>query len=80
MLLRFDDLHEYGVRNWVTLRRWIEKEGFPPGFYLAANSRAWHKADCDQWLANRPKAWPPPEIGKGASAVTSSANPQTKPL
>ena len=68
MLLRFPDLQEYGVRNWVTLRRWIEKEGFPSGFYLAENSRAWHKADCDRWLANRPKAGAPPENEKPAAA------------
>jgi hypothetical protein len=68
VLLRFPDLQEYGVRNWVTLRRWIEKEGFPSGFYLAENSRAWHKADCDRWLANRPKAGPPPEINEPAAA------------
>lgn len=68
MLLRFPDLQEYGVRNWVTLQRWIEKEGFPSGFYLAENSRAWHKADCDHWLANRPKAGAPPENEKPAAA------------
>jgi predicted DNA-binding transcriptional regulator AlpA len=65
-LLRFRDLAQYGVHNWPTLGRWIEKEDFPAGFYLAANTRAWYKNDCDTWLANRPKADPPPENEKPA--------------
>ena len=40
-LLRFSDLAQYGVNNWPTLKRWIAKEGFPPGRYLAANTRVW---------------------------------------
>ena len=67
-LLRFRDLKEYGVNNWPTLGRWIREEGFPTGFYLAANTRAWSKEECDAWLASRPKADPPPE---NASAVNS---------
>jgi predicted DNA-binding transcriptional regulator AlpA len=66
VLLRLRDLEDYGVTNWVTLKRWIEKEGFPAGFYLGENTRAWRKADCDSWLANRPTAGPPPEISKPA--------------
>ena len=61
-LLRFPGLKEYGVNNWPTLLRWIKEEGFPVGFYLAANTRAWHKEECDIWLASRPKADPPPDI------------------
>jgi predicted DNA-binding transcriptional regulator AlpA len=72
VLLRFRDLKVYGVRSWPTLARWIQKEGFPPGFYLAANSRAWKKADCDEWLANRPQAWPPPEIVKPAAGLATN--------
>jgi predicted DNA-binding transcriptional regulator AlpA len=55
-LLRFDDLEQYGVRNWPTLKRWIDTQGFPTGFYLGENTRAWRKEDCDHWLANRPPA------------------------
>jgi len=33
--LRFADLKRIGVvGNWVTLKRWIEKEGFPPGIKM----------------------------------------------
>jgi hypothetical protein len=69
-LLRFADLKEYGVNNWMTLGRWIKKEGAPAGFYLGKNTRAWYKEDWDAWLANRPKADPPPEnVIKGPGAV-----------
>jgi hypothetical protein len=59
------------------LRRWIEMEGFPPGFYLGKNTRAWHKDDCDHWLANRPTAGPPPDIVKNpppASPAREASN------
>ena len=69
-LLRFRDLREYGVNNWPTLGRWIKEEGFPTGFYLAANTRAWDKDECDTWLANRPKADPPPENAKPRPCVS----------
>ena len=40
--LRFSDLRERGiVNNRVTLGRWIRDQGFPPGFLLGPNSRAW---------------------------------------
>lgn len=56
-LLRFADLKERGVvSNWVTLRRWIEREGFPPGLLLGPNSRAWNEAEISAWLASRPSA------------------------
>ena len=55
-LLRFTDLQERGiVQNWVTLRRWIEHEGFPPGKKLAANTRAWTEQSVEEWLATRPE-------------------------
>jgi predicted DNA-binding transcriptional regulator AlpA len=79
-LLRFPDLKQYGVNNWPTLTRWIEREGFPAGFYLAANTRAWHKDEVDTWLANRPKADPPPENVKGdGPASTGTAARKPKP-
>ena len=50
----------YGVKNWVTSNRWIEKEGAPAGFYLGrSNTRAWFQDEWDNWLANRPSAAPP---------------------
>jgi predicted DNA-binding transcriptional regulator AlpA len=55
VLLRFADLKARGiVKNWMTLKRWIEKEGFPPGIKLAANTRAFPEDDVMQWLATRP--------------------------
>jgi hypothetical protein len=69
VILRKPDLVAYGVKNWVTLGRWIKEEGAPVGFYLGKNTRAWFKGDWDEWLANRPKADPPPENVKGPGAV-----------
>jgi len=40
----------------VTLRLWIEREGFPPGIKLAANTRAWPEDEIEQWLAAR-RSW-----------------------
>lgn len=54
-LLRFADLKARGiVANWVTLRKWIQHEGFPPGFMIGPNSRAWREADIESWLQSRP--------------------------
>jgi predicted DNA-binding transcriptional regulator AlpA len=56
-LLRFADLKRRGiVRNWPTLRAWIEREGFPPGVKLGPNSRAWTEDEIDRWLATR-RTW-----------------------
>jgi predicted DNA-binding transcriptional regulator AlpA len=67
-LLRFKDLERVGVRNWPTLARWIEKEGFPPGRYLAANTRVWDEREVDTWWSSRPehREDPPPENEKPA--------------
>jgi hypothetical protein len=55
VVLRYNDLKARGiVGNWPTLLRWIEREGFPPGFQLAANTRAWFEADVEAWLRSRP--------------------------
>lgn len=62
-LLRFADLKERGVvSNWVTLRRWIDREGFPPGLLLGPNSRAWSDAEISSWLASRPCAGKTSEV------------------
>jgi predicted DNA-binding transcriptional regulator AlpA len=53
-LLRFSDLKARNiVRNWPTLLRWIKHEGFPPGFNLGPQSRAWDEAEVDAWLETR---------------------------
>jgi predicted DNA-binding transcriptional regulator AlpA len=57
--LRFKDLKARGiVGNWPTLLRWIKDEGFPPGRYLAPNTRAWSEAEIEAWLAARPSPKP----------------------
>ena len=55
VLLRFRDLKVRGiVGNHVTLKRWIEREGFPPGRMLGPNTRVWREDDIDAWLDLRP--------------------------
>jgi predicted DNA-binding transcriptional regulator AlpA len=55
VLLRFRELKARGiVSNHVTLKRWIEKEGFPPGFLLGPNTRVYRESDVEAWLASRP--------------------------
>jgi hypothetical protein len=54
-LLRFADLRERKiVETHTTLARWIAQEGFPPGFMVGPNTRAWREADVDAWIASRP--------------------------
>jgi predicted DNA-binding transcriptional regulator AlpA len=56
-LLRFADLKARGiVRNWPTLKRLVEVEGFPPGIWLSSNTRAWTEEEIEAWLAARPSA------------------------
>ena len=53
--LRFADLKRMKlVTNHVTLKRWIEQEGFPPGLMLGPNTRGWREFDVEAWLASRP--------------------------
>jgi hypothetical protein len=57
VVLRFADLKKRGVvSGWTKLRSLIEHEEFPPGFYLAANSRAWFEHDINEWLDTRTAA------------------------
>jgi predicted DNA-binding transcriptional regulator AlpA len=54
-LLRFKDLRRLGVvSSWPQLKYMQEKYGFPSGFLLGANTRAWRVADVESWLAERP--------------------------
>jgi len=58
--LRFSDLKARGiVTNWVTLRNWIEKEGFPPGRLAGPNTRLWNEPDVAAWLESRSSATKP---------------------
>ena len=60
---RFDDLVAAGIaHNRTTLRRLVDKEGFPPGMMVGANTRIWRVDDIESWLATRStarKATPP---------------------
>lgn len=56
-IVRFNDLKARGlVGNWPTLLRWIDREGFPPGRMLGANTRCWLESEIEDWLASRPVA------------------------
>ena len=64
-LLRYRDLKASGVvNNRPTLRRWIEKEGFPPPLRLAENSIAWPEGEVMAWIASRQRAAPEPELSE----------------
>jgi hypothetical protein len=53
-LLRFADLKARNiVRNWPSLKKLVEREGFPPGIKLGSNSRAWAESEIEEWIANR---------------------------
>jgi predicted DNA-binding transcriptional regulator AlpA len=55
--VRFADLKQAGlVRNWPTLLRLIDNNGFPPGFLLGRNTRVWVLDDVQAWIAARPIA------------------------
>jgi predicted DNA-binding transcriptional regulator AlpA len=65
--LRFAELKARGIVNsWAMLGRRIERDGFPPGRMLGANTRAWSESEIEQWLNSRPLAGPAP---RGAAKV-----------
>jgi predicted DNA-binding transcriptional regulator AlpA len=52
--LRYPTLVARGiVRNRMTLKRWIDKQGFPPGFLMGPNTRVWPEDEVDAWLKAR---------------------------
>jgi predicted DNA-binding transcriptional regulator AlpA len=54
VVLRFRDLKARGiVSNHMTLKRWIEREGFPPGRWLGRNTKVWAESEIEAWLASR---------------------------
>jgi predicted DNA-binding transcriptional regulator AlpA len=56
-ILRMRDLKERRIiPSWPALKRKIERDGFPPGFLLGPNSRAWLEDEVDAWIASRPSA------------------------
>ena len=56
-LLSFNDLKDRGiVKNRMTLKRYTDDLGFPPGFMLSGNSRRWLETDVNDWVATRLEA------------------------
>jgi hypothetical protein len=55
IFIRFRDIKNAGIAgSWTQLNRLIDVDGFPAGFLLSQNVRAWRLADVTAWLANRP--------------------------
>jgi predicted DNA-binding transcriptional regulator AlpA len=53
--VRFRDIRAAGIaKNWPTLSRLIDEEGFPRGVMLSPNMRAWLLTEVQDWLATRP--------------------------
>ena len=56
-LLRFPDLETVaGIKNWVALKRAIDTQGFPPGFYISPNRRVWFEDVVQAWVEARAAA------------------------
>jgi hypothetical protein len=67
LYLRFRDLKARGiVTNWPTLKQRVEKDSFPPGRMIGANTRAWSEAEIEAWLASRPTERKPAPKRRGA--------------
>ncbi len=53
-LIRYHQIKQRGiVRNRMTLKRWIDGQGFPPGIKLGPNTRAWYESDVEAWVEAR---------------------------
>jgi predicted DNA-binding transcriptional regulator AlpA len=69
-LLRFKDLRRAGVvSSWPQLRYLQKNHGFPAGLLLGSCTRAWHAAEIEKWLADRPR---------GPSAVSQARVEKSK--
>jgi predicted DNA-binding transcriptional regulator AlpA len=54
-LLRFRDLKARGiVKNRMTLKRRVKKDGFPPGRMTGPNERSWTDDEIAAWVNSRP--------------------------
>lgn len=62
-LLRFSDLKARRiVNNRTSLQRLIRQHGFPPGFLLSPNSRAWIEDEVNRWIETRASESRPADI------------------
>jgi hypothetical protein len=73
VLLRFRDLKHVGIRNWPSLKRRVEKDGFPAGRYIGG-SRVWTEEEVLTWFNSRPKADPPPDKLKSGPLAANKGN------
>ena len=77
VLLRFPDLKCVGINNWPSLKRRVEKDGFPAGRYIGG-SRVWTEEEVLSWFNSRPKADDPPEnVVKPAPLLETRGTGQT---
>jgi predicted DNA-binding transcriptional regulator AlpA len=64
-LLRMPDLARVGIRNWPTLKRRVQNDGFPPGRYVG-HSRVWTVEEVSAWWESRPTD--PPNVRPAAAS------------
>jgi predicted DNA-binding transcriptional regulator AlpA len=75
-LLRFKDLRRLGVvSSWPQLKYMMESYGFPRGFLLGANTRAWRAAEIEKWLADRPTEPSPHVMDRAERSVRARRSP-----
>jgi predicted DNA-binding transcriptional regulator AlpA len=75
LLARYADLEREGIcRSRQDLKNKIDRLGFPPGFMLSANCRAWRWVDVEAWFDSRPIKHPKPaQPWKAAKAARGFA-------
>lgn len=72
-LYRMKDLARVGVKNYPTLKRWQETQGFPIGRLLGINTRVWTEEELLTWWNSRPTD-PPPENASAANSCSSRSD------
>jgi predicted DNA-binding transcriptional regulator AlpA len=71
--LRFADLQAARiVESRAQLKNLIEREGFPAGLKLGANTRAWPEREVEKWLATRGDY---PQAPRGVARRPRKADP-----
>jgi hypothetical protein len=70
VLLCFRDLKRVKINNWPSLKRRVEKDGFPAGRYIGGK-RVWTEEEVDNWFNNLPRADDPPEKAEPATLAAN---------
>jgi predicted DNA-binding transcriptional regulator AlpA len=53
-MLRFKDLKERGVASsWPHVKQLVHTYGFPPGYRLGGQTRAWREDEVEAWINSR---------------------------